>query len=77
MNQYYFSNIWSNLNQIDKEKILDIVSQGKGALPYEKIININSLKITPQNEFFDHTEFYSKLNGSNVSLEIYDNMKYL
>ena len=76
-NHYYFSNIWSNLNQIDKEKILDIVSKGKDALPYEKIINVNSLEIIPKKDFFDHTEFYSKLNGCNVSFEIYENMKYL
>ena len=76
-NHYYFSKIWSNLNQIDKEKILDIVSKGKGALPYEKIINVNSLEIIPEKDFFDHTEFYSKLNGCNVSFEIYENMKYL
>ena len=44
---------------------------------YEKIINVNSLEIIPEKEFFGHTEFYSKLNGCNVSSEIYENMKYL
>ena len=46
-------------------------------MPYEKIINVNSLEIIPEKDFFDHTEFYSKLNGCNVSFEIYENMKYL
>ena len=76
-NHYYVSNIWLNLNQIDKEKILDIVSKGKGALHYEKIINVNSLETILEKEFFDHTEFYSKLNGCNISFEIYENMRYL
>ena len=46
-------------------------------MPYEKIININSLETIPEKEFFDHTEFYSKLNGCNISFEIYENMRYL
>ena len=44
---YYFSNIWTALDQTDKERILDIISKGKGALPYEKIVDINSLEIIP------------------------------
>ena len=44
---YYFSYIWTALDQTDKERILDIISKGKGALPYEKIVDINSLEIIP------------------------------
>ena len=73
----YFSNIWANLIEKDQNKILDIVTEGKGALPYEKIVNINSLGIAPDESFFKHTEFYSSLNQSNISFEIYENMKYL
>ena len=73
----YFSKIWSDIEETDKDKILDIISEGKGALPYEKIIDINSLQITPENAFFDHTEFFSNLNQANVPCKIYDNMKYL
>ena len=73
----YFSKIWPDVEETDKDKILDIISDGKGALPYEKIIDINSLQITPENVFFDHTEFFSNLNQANVPLKIYDNMKYL
>ena len=50
---YYFSNIWTTLNQKDKKRILDIISKGKGALPYEKIVDLNSLEIIPEKEFFE------------------------
>ena len=72
-----FSKIWPYIDETDKDTILDIISEGKGALPYEKIIDINSLQISPENVFFDHTEFFSNLNQVNVPLKIYDNMKYL
>ena len=74
---YYFSNIWTTLNQKDKERILDIISKGKGTLPYEKIVDLNSLEIIPEKEFFEYTEFFSKLNGHNIPTEIYEDMKYL
>ena len=74
---YYFSNIWLMLDQKDKEKILDIISKRKGALPYEKIVDINSLEIIPEKNFFEYTEFFSKLNGHNIPIEIYEDMKYL
>ena len=73
----YFSNIWANLIKDEQNKVLDIVAEGKGALPYEKIVNIDSLQITPEESFFKHTEFFSSLNQSNISFEIYENMKYL
>ena len=74
---YYFSNICTTLNQKDKERILDIISKGKGALPYEKIVDLNSLEVIPEKEFFEYTEFFSKLNGHNIPTEIYEDMKYL
>ena len=73
----YFSNIWTCLDQTNKEKILEIISKGKGAFPYERIVDLNSLDIVPENEFFEYTEFFSKLNGHNIPLEIYEDMKYL
>ena len=42
---------------MEKEKILDIISKGKGALPYEKIVDINSLDLIPEKDFFEYTEF--------------------
>ena len=74
---YYFSDIWSSLDKEEKDKILDIISKGKGALPYEKIVDKNSLDLIPEKEFFEYTEFFSKLNGCNIGLEIYENTKYL
>ena len=38
---------------------------------------MNSLEIKPDNEFFEYTEFYSKLNGCNIDRNIYEDMKYL
>ena len=73
----YFSNIWIGLDQIEKEKILGIISKGKGALPHQKIVDINSLDIIPEKDFFEYTEFFSKLNGHNIPLEIYEDMEYL
>ena len=65
------------MDKEEKDKILDIISKGKGALPYEKIVDKNSLDLIPEKEFFEYTEFFSKLNGCNIGLEIYENMKYL
>ena len=33
----YFSNIWSNLNKSDQNKVLDIVAESKGACPTKKL----------------------------------------
>ena len=45
-----------------KRKILDIIADGKEIIPYKKIINMNSLSLTPENSnFFEKTEFYSNL----------------
>ena len=46
-------------------------------MPYEKITDINSLEIAPDESFFKHTEFYSSLNQTNIPFDIYENMKYL
>ena len=73
----YFSTVWQSLIEKDQNKILDIIAEGKGAMPYEKITDINSLEIAPDETFFKHTEFYSSLNQTNISFDIYENMKYL
>ena len=36
-NHYCFSNIWSNLNQIDKEKILELFQKVKVPCPTKKL----------------------------------------
>ena len=73
----YFNQIWPAVEKSDKDKILNIIESGKGVMPYEKIRNIESLDSVPQNEFFDHTEFYSSLKQANVSKEEYENCKFL
>ena len=65
------------LNQETKNKIVSIISKGKGAIPYEKIIDMNSLNIRPENDFFGYSEFFSSLNDKNIELDIYQNMKFL
>ena len=39
---YYFSTVWPFLNSKKKEKILEIVSERKGVIPYELIIGMES-----------------------------------
>ena len=73
----YFSNVWQSLDQNNKNKILEIISKGKGSIPYELIADIHSLDITPEKFFFNYTEFYSKLNSCNIPMEIYEDMKFL
>ena len=53
----YFSEFWKYLGPQQKEKILN-----KGTIPYEKIVDVNSLILTPENGmFFEKSEFYSDI----------------
>ena len=55
-----------------------MIAEGKGVMTYEKITDIYSLsEIVPEDDFFKHTECYSSLKQSNISLEEYENVKYL
>ena len=66
----YFSEVWKFLSPQQKEKILDIVADGKGIIPYEKIVDVNSLSLTPENGiFFEKSEFYSNLKQKSVEDE--------
>ena len=49
---YYFSVVWPYLTQKIQEKILDIVAGGKGIIPYEIIVDMDSLLLTPDEEFW-------------------------
>ena len=50
---------------------------GKGIIPYEKIISANSLDIKPKNNYlFEKSEFYSELKKV-ASYEDYENSKFL
>ena len=59
---FYFSNVWPYLSFKKKEKILEIISEGKGIIPYEIIVDMESFFIKPENEFWEKSEFFSELN---------------
>ena len=79
MNQrYYFGEIWKYLSNAQKTKILDIIFEGKGIIPYEKIVNMHSLFSTPENGiFFEKTEFSSELKQKTVNDADYQTSFYL
>ena len=75
---HYFSETWKYLSDAQKNKILDIISEGKGTIPYEKIVDMNSMFLTPENNvFFEKTEFYSDLKQKAVSDSDYESSFYL
>ena len=74
---YYFSTVWPYLTQKIKEKILDIVAEGKGIIPYEIIVDMDSLLLTPDEKFWKKTELFSELKLQTVDNESYENSKYL
>ena len=78
MNQHhYFCTIWPYLSNQKKDKILDIISTGEGIIPYELIVNIETFFITPDQDFWEKTEFFSELRLSAVNDEDYEQSKYL
>ena len=74
---YYFSTVWPYLNSQKKEKILEIVSEGKDVIPYEMVIDTQSFFITPEKDFWEKTKFYSDLKQSAVNDGDYEKSKYL
>ena len=56
---FYFSFVWPYLSFKKKEKILEIISEGKGIVPYEIIVDMESFFIKPENEFWEKSEFFS------------------
>ena len=48
----YFSEIWRYLGLTQKDKILNIIADDKGIIPYEKIVDMNSFFIVPENDVF-------------------------
>ena len=74
---YYFSTVWPYLTAKIKEKILVIIANGKGIIPYEFTVNMESLFSTPDKEFWEKTEFFSELKLQAVDNESYKNSKYL
>ena len=78
MSRYYFSETWKYLGSIQKENILNIMADGKGIKPYEKIVDLNSFSLTPEEGiFFEKCEFYSDLKQKSVNDEDYESSMYL
>ena len=74
----YFSKVWRELTSSQKTILLEIIVNGKGVIPYEKIEYIDSLGITPEHGiFFSKDEFFSMLKGKAVDEEAYENSKKL
>ena len=75
---YYFSTVWPYLTQKLQEKVLDIITGGKGIIPYELIVDMNSLLLTPDDkQFWSKTEFFSELKLQTVDNESNENSKFL
>ena len=58
LNHNYFSTVWKELTNNQRNKIIEIIVSGKGVIPYEKIETIDSLSIRPEDGIF----FFQKMN---------------
>ena len=74
---HYFSTIWLFLPIHKKNKILEIIAEGKGVIPYEIIVDMESFFIKPDKDFWEKREFFSGLKLSAVDDESYEKLKYL
>ena len=74
----YLGLVWKILREDQKEKILEIITGGKGLFPSEKITNINSSDLKPENGIsFDKKKFHGYLKQKFVTESDYENSKYL
>ena len=75
----YFSSVWKNLTFEQRKTVVEIISSGKGVIPYEKIESIHSLStVKPEDGiFFSKDEFFSTLKDQEVDIESYENAKKL
>ena len=61
LNHDYFSTVWKDLSNNQRNKIIEIIVSGKGVIPYEKIETIDSLSIRPEDGiFFSKDEFLAR-----------------
>ena len=78
LNQHYYSStVWPYLNSNKQNKILEIISEGKGIIPYEIIVDMESFFVKPDNEFWAESEFFSALKQSAVNDQDYQHSKVL
>ena len=54
-----------------------IIAEGKGVIPYELIVEMQSFLIKSENGFWEKTEFFSDLMQRAVNDDDYENSKYL
>ena len=74
---YYLCEVWKYLSEAQKERILDIISEGKSNIPCENIVNMHSLFSTPKNGiFFEKPEFSSELKQKAVNDSDYQTSFY-
>ena len=72
LNQHYsFSTVWPYLNSNKQNKILEMISEGKGIVPYEIIVDMESFFTKPDNEFWAKSEFFSELKQSAANYQDY------
>ena len=63
---------------IHQKKSLEIIVAGKRIIPYEKIVDMNSMFITPENDVvLENSEFYSDLKQKTVSDSDYESSFFL
>ena len=62
----YFCTVGPYLSLKKKDKILEIISEDKGIIPYKTMVDMNSFFIKPENTFWEKTEFFSELKQSAV-----------
>ena len=74
---FYFLTVWPYFSLKKKEKILEIISEGKGIIPYETIVDVELFFIKSENDFWEKNKFFSELKQSAVNDEDYKNCKYL
>ena len=65
---FYFLTVWPYLSLEKKEKILEIISEGKGIMPYQITIDMESLFIKTENDFLEKSEFFSELKQNSKYL---------
>ena len=63
------------LTNEEEKWVLDYLLSGKGMIPYQMITDFASLKITPQDDFFEQKDFYSSLKEKDITTEEYENVK--
>ena len=73
----FFSTIWPFIPLHQKEKILKITCEGKSVIPYEIVTGMESFFLQPENDFWEKTEFYSKLKQKVVDDNEYEDSKFL